>query len=244
MADLPSEIKYGYVAAKIILAVGDTTADEDFLPEPVAAAGTIVFSPGSTRSLMGDEDQTLVLKRSVPTTLDSEGYLVDQAGRRGVWLITGAYNASLNLDGVDAMSAGFNLTEAHTEANPLRLTAYIGLTPEPSVQWVVNEQVYADTLAAAERAETAAEGLLDDATVSPDSTWSSTKISAELDSIVIEGGGGDSAYEIAVANGFVGTETEWLDSLRGADGTDFIQGVLAHDEVAPSPGVWLRRPAP
>lgn len=36
-----------------------------------------------------------------------------------------------------------------------------------------------------------------------------------------EGGGdgvGSSAYEVAVTNGFVGTETEWLASLVGADG--------------------------
>ena len=32
------------------------------------------------------------------------------------------------------------------------------------------------------------------------------------------GTAGKSAYEIAVANGFVGTETEWLKSLKGADG--------------------------
>lgn len=31
-------------------------------------------------------------------------------------------------------------------------------------------------------------------------------------------GGGDSAYQIAVNNGFVGTEEEWLDSLQGAPG--------------------------
>lgn len=31
---------------------------------------------------------------------------------------------------------------------------------------------------------------------------------------------GKSAYEIAVANGFEGTETEWLASLKGADGKD------------------------
>ena len=34
------------------------------------------------------------------------------------------------------------------------------------------------------------------------------------------GADGASAYEVAVANGFVGTEAEWLDSLRGADGAD------------------------
>ena len=40
----------------------------------------------------------------------------------------------------------------------------------------------------------------------------------------IGGGGsgtaGKSAYEIAVDNGFVGTETEWLESLKGAKGTN------------------------
>ena len=32
------------------------------------------------------------------------------------------------------------------------------------------------------------------------------------------GTAGKSAYEIAVDNGFVGTETEWLESLKGSDG--------------------------
>ena len=36
------------------------------------------------------------------------------------------------------------------------------------------------------------------------------------------GTAGKSAYEIAVDNGFVGTETEWLESLKGADGENGI----------------------
>lgn len=35
---------------------------------------------------------------------------------------------------------------------------------------------------------------------------------------------GKSAYEIAVANGFDGTEAEWLASLKGADGKDGGKG--------------------
>lgn len=31
---------------------------------------------------------------------------------------------------------------------------------------------------------------------------------------------GKSAYDVAVENGFVGTESEWLESLKGADGND------------------------
>ena len=40
------------------------------------------------------------------------------------------------------------------------------------------------------------------------------------------GQNGKSAYEIAVDNGFVGTETEWLESLKGQDGQD---GKSAYD---------------
>lgn len=60
---------------------------------------------------------------------------------------------------------------------------------------------------------------IDDTTIAPDSTWSSEKITAALAEIG-EGANGLSAYEIAVNNGFVGTEVEWLVSLQGADGAD------------------------
>lgn len=33
---------------------------------------------------------------------------------------------------------------------------------------------------------------------------------------------GDSAYKVAVANGFTGTEEQWLDSLKPALGTDYF----------------------
>lgn len=39
-----------------------------------------------------------------------------------------------------------------------------------------------------------------------------------------DGADGKSAYEIAVANGYSGTETEWLESLHGADGKDGNDG--------------------
>lgn len=37
--------------------------------------------------------------------------------------------------------------------------------------------------------------------------------------IVEKGATGDTAYEVAVASGFVGTEAEWIASLQGEDGT-------------------------
>lgn len=42
---------------------------------------------------------------------------------------------------------------------------------------------------------------------------------------------GKSAYEIALANGFVGTESAWLASLKGADGKD-AEPQFTTEEVA------------
>lgn len=40
-----------------------------------------------------------------------------------------------------------------------------------------------------------------------------------------DGVDGKSAYEVAVINGFIGTETEWLVSLKGATGEQGVQGI-------------------
>lgn len=44
-----------------------------------------------------------------------------------------------------------------------------------------------------------------------------------------KGDNGDSAYTIAVNNGFVGTQTQWLNSLKGADGEDGTNGTNGTD---------------
>lgn len=46
----------------------------------------------------------------------------------------------------------------------------------------------------------------------------------ELKSGGTQGPPGKSAYEIAVENGFEGTEQEWLESLKGQDGKDGADG--------------------
>ncbi len=52
-----------------------------------------------------------------------------------------------------------------------------------------------------------------------------------------DGEDGASAYEVAVINGFVGSESEWLESLNGLDGRNFtIHGVLDSSDELPSTG--------
>ena len=50
-----------------------------------------------------------------------------------------------------------------------------------------------------------------------------------LQKISEKGKDGKSAYEIAVEHGFVGTETEWLESLKGVDGKDGVNGKDGYD---------------
>lgn len=50
---------------------------------------------------------------------------------------------------------------------------------------------------------------------------------------------GKSAYEIAVANGFEGSETEWLESLKGERGTDGINGKNGIDGQNGTDGIGI-----
>lgn len=55
--------------------------------------------------------------------------------------------------------------------------------------------------------------------------------------------GGESAYELAVENGYTGTEQEWLASLKGQDGTVSIPAILDYSKITGLPiggsGIFL-----
>lgn len=51
-----------------------------------------------------------------------------------------------------------------------------------------------------------------------------------------DGTNGKSAFEIAVKNGFIGTETEWLESLKGKDGADGKDGAVGPQGEQGPPG--------
>ena len=62
-----------------------------------------------------------------------------------------------------------------------------------------------------------------------------TDLETKLSTIGSGGGSGTngkSAYEIAVDNGFVGTETEWLESLNGKQGATFTPYVSSSGELS------------
>lgn len=51
-----------------------------------------------------------------------------------------------------------------------------------------------------------------------------------ISTIGVAGQRGKSAYEVAVDNGFTGTEKEWLESLKGKDGKDGVNGTSGTGE--------------
>ncbi len=58
-----------------------------------------------------------------------------------------------------------------------------------------------------------------------------------LQKISEKGKDGKSAYQIAIENGFVGTETEWLESLKGLDGKDGVNGKDGADGLPGKDGI-------
>jgi len=52
-----------------------------------------------------------------------------------------------------------------------------------------------------------------------------------LQKISEKGKDGKSAFEIAIEHGFVGTEAEWLKSLKGVDGKDGVNGLPGRDGI-------------
>lgn len=71
--------------------------------------------------------------------------------------------------------------------------------------------------------------LLDLSEKTGSTTFESRKwtLTAYLSWLSANGQAGKSAYEVAIDNGFVGTESDWLLSLEGADGTNGTNGARA-----------------
>jgi lysophospholipase L1-like esterase len=154
-------IQFGYVIARYAKAVADTPNDPDAYPDISPVAGqAITFTPVSSAPLVSDDagEPITVLLEPIVGTLDAQGRLVDNQGRRGVWLVADvAYSVTVDF------IPGFNLTIfpkiTHTQLKGLDLSLALGKTPAPNEVFVVNEQVYLDTLKARDDAIAAADGL-------------------------------------------------------------------------------------
>jgi hypothetical protein len=183
--DIPSNVSYGTVTGRFLLAYADGE-DSNLFPDGAPAKGSILFtpSPAYVKNLEASPAPVTILPATIECQLDEDGYLLGTDGTRGVRLIATDDPSNNPVDWT--WRVDFRLTDQ--EDVPTR-----GI---PRFSF-----------------ELPSESTVDLAALSPvtDSNGTFYLVGPRGDS-------GKSAYEIALDNGFVGTEAEWLASLE-ADST-------------------------
>lgn len=86
--DIPSNVSYGTVTGRFLLAYADGV-DEDLFPDGVPAKGIIYFTPlvDKLRNATATPAPVTIIPQRVQATLDSEGYLTGGDSTRGIRLI-------------------------------------------------------------------------------------------------------------------------------------------------------------
>lgn len=164
---LPDELQYGFVADRIVRAVGDTDKDDDRHPDGVPGKGTVEFTPLSNIRYSTDRPPTRVSLATItckyyegddPDAPDYNphraGMIVDPAGYIGnVALVVGDYKVDTQLEDGHFQTFDITVKPEHTKDKPLWLANEAEQTPSTYERFVVNEQVYTDTLAARDKAK-------------------------------------------------------------------------------------------
>lgn len=88
MADIPSNLSYGTVTGRFLLAYADSN-DVGSNPDAVPAQGTVYFtpSPNYIKDVTASPAPVTILPSSIECALDSEGYVIGYTGDRGVRLM-------------------------------------------------------------------------------------------------------------------------------------------------------------
>lgn len=88
IVDLPSNLSYGTVTGRFLLAYADS-ADGDVYPDGQAAKGSIFFKPSPAYLLdaTATPDPVTVIPATVEAVLDSDGYLCGYGTTRGIRLL-------------------------------------------------------------------------------------------------------------------------------------------------------------
>ncbi|MSS45279.1 hypothetical protein FYJ43_04305 [Cutibacterium sp. WCA-380-WT-3A] len=129
---LPSAYAYGFVTARAIRAVADSTSADDPYPDgpPVAMDKAVTFRPLETGRIIpgaSPEPSIRAQHEDIVADFDANGYL-SLNGQRGLWLYTGTWQVSF------AAALGWTpyqitVTTDHTTAHPLDLWTAAGWQP-------------------------------------------------------------------------------------------------------------------
>lgn len=129
---LPSAYAYGFVTARAIRAVADSTSADDPYPDgpPVAMDKAVIFRPLETGRIIpgaSPEPSIRAQHEDIVADFDANGYL-SLNGQRGLWLYAGTWQVSF------AAALGWTpyqitVTTDHTTAHPLDLWTAAGWQP-------------------------------------------------------------------------------------------------------------------
>ena len=169
---------------------------------------------------------------SVDNTADASKSVASAAKLTTTRTINGvSFNGTANITVADSTKVPTSRT-----INGKALSANVTLTQDD-----VGDGTTAKKYTATEKSKLA--GIADGAEVNVQSDWSAASGDAAIlnKPTITDGTDGDSAYEIAVANGFVGNQTAWLASLKGADGAPgFTQVTQAqYDALSDTSGIYI-----
>lgn len=159
MAILPPEISFGFVVGRWILAVGDTEADPDELPDAAVPTGTVTFTRIDENVNLLDTTQNdgtwvAVARKSVMAVLNDQGELaLEHSTNAGLWLITGAYTVAVSVSGLSWTPFTIIITTDHTPENPLDLVTASPVPITPTTVLVPSIDTMVRAEAAADRAE-------------------------------------------------------------------------------------------
>lgn len=149
-------VSYGYLYGRLVLVGGNASTTDD-KPDAMPATGTVTATPLTpVVQVTSPSPGVIGVQNIVSYTLDATGVIVDGAGLSPVSLIVGQYRLSYKLDGATLASNTINVTADNTKDAPLDLAKVYPLQPSPAVKFVVNEQLYTDTVAARDAAEQSA----------------------------------------------------------------------------------------
>lgn len=205
-------IYYGKVIGRFLGLVEDGS-DLDENPDFSPLGGTVTFTPAVTKVLGAGEDPPVsIYPQVVKATLDTNGYLTHNF-KKGVKLL--APTEDVNPSGW-TWTVSFDLKQG-TKSVP---TSSFTITVPPYEPGPDTENPDVGSTA------------VDLALVAP--------VPSSTGSAVVRGERGYSAYEIAVSNGFVGTEEQWLDSLVGVAPFERVL-VVTGEEARPSSDfvIWV-----
>lgn len=244
--DLPSNVSYGTVKGRFLLAYADG-ADSDVFPDGAPAKGTILFTPSPANikdvtALVGSVvTPVTILPGTVSCDLDADGYLLGSDGTRGVRLVatddpdTNPTNWTWQVDYrlTDQEGAAVRGIPTHDITLPsgttVDLTEVAPVASADGTFYIRGEQGYS-----------AYQVAVQDGFVGTDTEWLATLEGSSAYEVAVANGftgnqsqwlatlEGTSAYGVAVENGFVGDEEAWLESLTGPQGPQGIPGDIAN----------------